>query len=371
MSKFEIFQNNKFFSESKKLKDITWNILSIYRKENNRSLVGAIGANFVISLLLFLVFIYIWKWVINWGFELSYFVLIYWLVDMLERYTRLTIYSIRTIWIKIVSVDKLLDTFNNIQEIWWINNTTSFNYINWDIDIENLSFWYCEDNIFYDFSLHIKWWKKTALVWDSGSWKTTLVKLITWYIHPKSWSISVDNQNIQDINLISYYKNIWYLTQEPSVFDWTIMENLSYALDREPTKEEIETTIKNSKCEFIYDLPNWFETEIWERWVKLSWGQKQRLAIAKIMIKNPNIILLDEPTSALDSISEQVVSEALHNLFKWRTVIVIAHRLQTVKEADDIIVLKSWKILERGTHEQLSQIEWWDYRKMLDLQTSF
>ncbi len=371
MSKFEILQNNKFSHEANKLKNITWNILNLWWKEDDRWTMWIIWVNLIISLILFTIFIYIWKWVINWNFQLSYFVLIYWLVDILERHTRFITNNIREFWIKIVHVDKLLETFENIKEIWWINNITPFLYSKWDIKINNLTFWYWDDNIFNDLLLELIWWKKTAIVWDSWSWKTTLMKLIAWYLHPKSGEIIIDNQNIQNINLISYYKHIWYLTQDPSVFDWTVLENLTYALDREPTKEELEFTIKNSKCEFIYELPNWFETEIWERWVKLSWGQKQRLAIAKIMIKNPNIILLDEPTSALDSISEQVVSEALHNLFKWRTVIVIAHRLQTVKEADDIIVLKSWKILERWSHEQLSQIENWEYKKMLDLQTSF
>jgi len=115
----------------------------------------------------------------------------------------------------------------------------------------------------------------------------------------------------------------------------------------------VRKAIKLSKCEFIYDLPDGLKTEIGERWVRLSWGQRQRLAIAKIFLKNPEIILLDEPTSALDSFSEEAITEAMHNLFEHRTVIIIAHRLQTVKEADDIIVFDEWKIVERWTHKSL------------------
>lgn len=371
MSKFEILQNNKFSYEANKLNSITRNVLKIWWKEDDLGVIWTVWVKFIISSILFFVFVYIWKWTIEWNFQLSYFILIYWLVDVLKTYTWTSTKISRNIWIQIVDVNKLLETFSNISEIQWINNPTPFSYATWNIQINNLTYWYNEDNIFNNFSLNISGWKKTAFVWDSGSGKTTLMKLIAWYIHPKTWEIVVDNQNVQDVNLISYYKNIWYLTQEPSVFDGTIIENLTYALDREPTKEELDNAIKNSKCEFIYELQNSLETEIWERWVKLSWWQKQRLAIAKIMLKNPNIILLDEPTSALDSISEQVVSEAFHNLFIWRTVIVIAHRLQTVKEADDIIVFKKWKILERWTHEELSKKNNWEYKKMLDLQTSF
>ena len=121
---------------------------------------------------------------------------------------------------------------------------------------------------------------------------------------------------------------------------------------------------------FVYDFPNGLETEIWEKWIRLSWGQRQRLAIAKIFLKNPKIIILDEPTSALDSFSEEQITIAMHNLFKWRTVIIIAHRLQTVKSADDIILIEDGKVKERWTHASLVRKKW-IYKKMLDLQSWF
>lgn len=115
----------------------------------------------------------------------------------------------------------------------------------------------------------------------------------------------------------------------------------------------MKDVIKATKCEFIRDFPDGLETEIGERGIRLSGGQRQRLAIAKIMLKNPQIILLDEPTSALDSFSEEAITEAMHNLFEGKTVIIIVHRLQTVKNADDIIVLDAGKVIERGTHNEL------------------
>ena len=207
-------------------------------------------------------------------------------------------------------------------------------------------------------------------MWQSGGGKSTLVKLISWYIRQDSWDILVDNQNLKDVSLKSYYKDIWYLTQEPSVFDGTIRENLLYAVTEDTCQDEIDNIIELAHCEFIYDLPFGLDTEIWERGVKLSGGQKQRLAIAKIFLKNPKIIILDEPTSALDSLSEQKITEAMHNLFKNRTVLVIAHRLQTVKYADDIIVIENGKIKERGTHKELVKHHWF-YKQMLDLQSGF
>jgi len=147
-------------------------------------------------------------------------------------------------------------------------------------------------------------------------------------------------------------------------------EVIADALDRDLSENEINDVLKQSNCEFIYDLPNWVNTEIWERGVRLSWWQKQRLAIAKIMLKNPKIIILDEPTSALDSFSEEQITKAMNNLFKDRTVIVIAHRLQTVRYADEIFVFESWKLVENWTHSSLIK-KWWVYSKMLELQSWF
>ena len=196
------------------------------------------------------------------------------------------------------------------------------------------------------------------------------MKLIAWYIIPNGWEIFVDEQNIHQVNIYDYYSNIWFLTQDPSVFDGTIYENLVYSLNNQPTDDQLKKVIKSAKCEFIYDFSEWLQTEIWERGVRLSWWQKQRLAIAKIMLKNPNIILLDEPTSALDSFNEEEISQALNNLFKWKTVIIVAHRLQTVKSADRILLFENWKVVEDWTHQSLIKKNW-KYKRMLDLQTGF
>lgn len=239
-----------------------------------------------------------------------------------------------------------------------------------NISFENISFAYEDSNVFEKFSLYIQWSKKTALVWVSWGGKSTIIKLIAWYIRPDKGDMIIDDQKLSKVSLKSYYKHIGYLTQEPSVFDGTIYDNLTYALDHKPTTEEVENAIEQAQCQFIYEFKDKLLTEIGEKGIRLSWWQRQRLAIAKIFLKNPEIILLDEPTSALDSLSEEAITKAMHNLFVWRTVIVIAHRLQTVKYADDIIVLEAWRVVERGTHHDLVKLGG-HYAKMLELQSWF
>ncbi|MDQ7009244.1 MAG: ABC transporter ATP-binding protein [Candidatus Gracilibacteria bacterium] len=271
----------------------------------------------------------------------------------------------------IVNVEKLWDFFDNTPEMKGYDTGKEFEYKNGKIEIENLTYGYSENKlVFKNFDLKLKGGKITAFVGNSGSGKSTLVKLIAGYISSNSGNIIIDEQKIDEISLKSYYKNIGYLTQDPSVFDGTILNNLTYAIDRELKKGELENILKQSKCEFIYDLEDGINTEIGERGVRLSGGQKQRLAIAKIFLKDPKIIILDEPTSALDSFSEEQITFAMHNLFKNRTVIIIAHRLQTVKDAGDIILFENGKIVERGTHKELVDLKG-QYNKMLELQSGF
>jgi len=268
-----------------------------------------------------------------------------------------------------VHIEKLWDTFDHLKAIENYDTWESFIFHGGNYTLQNVSFSYNKSiPVFQKLSFDIQWGKKTALVGRSWGGKTTLMKLLAGYMRPTGWKLLIDDQDITDIRLDSYYPHIWYLTQEPSVFDGTIEENLMYGAKKKPTLKDISQAIELSECQFIYELENWIKTEIWERWVRLSGGQKQRLAIAKIFLKDPEIILLDEPTAALDSYSEQKVAKAFEHLFRWRTVIVIAHRLQTVKSADDIIVLEKWKIVERWTHKELLKLGK-KYAGMVDLQS--
>ena len=269
-------------------------------------------------------------------------------------------------------IEKLWNFFDNTPVMTGYEEWNNFEYKTWKIEIQNISYGYWEWNsVFTDFNLNITWWTITALVWPSGWWKSTLVKLIAAYIRPDKWEIIIDWQKLSKTALKSYYQSIGYLTQEASVFDGTISENLSYALNWEVSDEKMNEVLALAKCEFVREFEHGVDTEIWEKWIRLSWWQRQRLAIAKIFLKNPHIIILDEPTSALDSFSEKKISEAMENLFAWRTVIIIAHRLQTVKHADTIIYIQDWKIVEQGNHETLSNDKNSKYKEMLDLQSGF
>lgn len=369
MSKYEILQNWKLESELDKQEILIKNRIKLRQTANREKYIWHILS--FISNDSFRVWIYltVWIWVIYWQYSLAYLVLIIQLLIMLSR----NIWEIRNVMRRyykiIVDIEKLREVFENIPKI-DTDSWSQFNPWKCDIEIKNLSFSYNNNEVFSKFSLNIKWWTKTALVWDSWWWKSTLMKLIAGYISPNSWDIIIDKQKLSQLNLISYYKNIGYLTQDPSVFDWTIYENLTYALDYEPSDKELKNIISLSQCEFVYDFEKWLKTQIWERGVRLSGWQKQRLAIAKIMLKNPKIILLDEPTSALDSQNEELVTKALNNLFQGKTVIVIAHRLQTVKNANEILYIANWKIVERWNHEELYKLGW-EYFKLVELQSGF
>lgn len=371
MSKNEILQINKIDSELDKIKELWKNFIGFNVTMANWRMLQNRITPFIIALWLF-VFSYVyWPMVISWKIELSEFV---WITSIFLVINS-SIMSFIMFYIDLTKdftdIQKMWDFFENTPEIEWYNIWKDFEYKKWDIVLENVTYWYFEEkNVFNNFNIKIKWWEITALVWTSWWWKTTLVKLISWYIKAKKWKIFIDNQLIDEISLKSLYKNIWYLTQEPSVFDWTVLENLTYAIKTEVWEDQIKQIIKQSNCEFIYELQNWINTEIWEKWVRLSWWQKQRLAIAKIMLKDPKIIILDEPTSALDSFSEEQITKAMNNLFIWRTVIIIAHRLQTVKHADNIFVIENWEIIEDWNHRELIKLKW-KYKKMLDLQSGF
>ena len=400
-SKNEIIQSRKIDYEVDQYTPYKFGIIRTLEDIMKYKFYGDTVSTLLIQWLRLCAIFAVWYGLFWWILNVSTFVVVMMLLSMIDG----SLYEVSRLYISLTGhfthIEKLREVFDNAPVVANTHSWKPFVYNKWTIKFAGLWFQYDDTKtIFDDFSLRIQWWTTTALVWHSWSGKSTLIKLLSGYLIPTTGSVSIDWQDLQTVQLDSLYQHIWYLTQEPAVFDGTIRENLLYGISSEllppaPSKIEGESqdasspilgedwggvtlgsnlslhqAIKLSQCEFIYDLEQWLDTEIGERWVRLSWGQRQRLAIAKIFLKNPEIIILDEPTSALDSFSEEKVTEAMHTLFAWRTVIIIAHRLQTVREADDIIVLDQWKMVERWTHNQLDK-QWWTYKRMLDLQTAF
>ncbi len=209
------------------------------------------------------------------------------------------------------------------------------------------------DAIFEDFSLDVKPGERIGLVGVSGSGKTTLTKLLLRFADVEQGTVTIDGEDIKHITQKSLRESIAYVPQETALFHRSISENIAYG-KLNATKEEIKRAAKLANAdEFIKRLPDGYETLVGERGIKLSGGQRQRIAIARAILKDAPILVLDEATSALDSESEALIQEALIQLMKNRTSIVIAHRLSTVASLDRIVVLDNGKIVEQGTHKEL------------------
>lgn len=223
-----------------------------------------------------------------------------------------------------------------------------------EISFDDVSFAY-DDNkeILKDITFDIEAGKTVAIVGPSGGGKTTLCHLIPRFYEIEEGSISIDNIDIRKFTRKSLRKNIGIVQQDVFLFTGTILENIQCG-KLDATKEEVYKAAKNANIhDFIMSLPEGYDTYVGERGVKLSGGQKQRISIARVFLKNPPIIILDEATSALDNATEFLIQKALDELSKGRTTIVVAHRLSTIKNADEIIVLTDQGIQEKGRHQEL------------------
>ena len=223
-----------------------------------------------------------------------------------------------------------------------------------DILFERVSFSYdAAKEVVRDIDLSIPHGQKVALVGPSGGGKTTLCHLIPRFYRYESGVLSIDGIDINEVTLDSLRKNIGIVQQDVFLFDGTIGENIMYGRP-DATREEMELAAKRANIdEYVATLPDGYDTRIGERGVKLSGGQKQRLSIARVFLKDPAILILDEATSALDNTTEILIQNALDELCRGRTTLVVAHRLSTVKNADRIVVVSEGRITEEGTHEEL------------------
>ncbi|MFQ6097210.1 MAG: ABC transporter ATP-binding protein, partial [Armatimonadota bacterium] len=210
--------------------------------------------------------------------------------------------------------------------------------------------------------------KMIALVGPSGGGKSTIVNLIPRFYDPVDGRILIDGHDLRDLKINSLRQHIGIVLQETFLFSGTIRDNIKYGKAKATDEEVINAAIAANAHDFIMEFPEGYETEIGERGVGLSGGQRQRISIARAILRNPKILILDEATSSLDSQAEAQIQEALDKLMANRTTFVIAHRLSTVMNADEILVIDEGKIVERGTHEQLVKKDGGLYQRLCRVQ---
>ncbi|MCB0637194.1 MAG: ABC transporter ATP-binding protein [Lewinella sp.] len=264
-------------------------------------------------------------------------------------------------------VETLLDAVNTLPEAEQARPLTDFRQ---GIRYEQVSFAYAtsEGPVLQQVDLDVPKGKVVALVGSSGAGKSTIVDLLPRFYDVTGGRITIDGVDIREYRLHDLRRLMGIVSQEAILFNDTIYNNIVFGLEREVTPEQVEQAARIANAhEFILATERGYQTNIGDRGGKLSGGQRQRLTIARAILRDPAILILDEATSALDSESEKLVQQALNQLMQGRTAIVIAHRLSTVQHADEIIVMREGRIVERGTHGELIQ-EDGDYRKLVALQ---
>jgi len=236
------------------------------------------------------------------------------------------------------------------------------------VTFDRVSFCYNETRpTIVDISFEVGRNETAAFVGLSGAGKTTIINLISRFYEPTSGTIRIDGIDVREVTLASLRSQLGLVTQETILFNDTVRNNIAYGLGDMPFERIVEAAQAAQAHDFITRLPEGYDTPIGERGGLLSSGQRQRLAIARALLKNPPILILDEATSALDTESESLIQIALANVMKGRTTLVIAHRISTIRNADRIFVVDSGRIAESGTHEDLYGLNG-IYRKLYDLQ---
>ena len=282
-------------------------------------------------------------------------------------------YSIRKGMASLERIDAILNTQSNIHE----PNEPQKAVFEYQIAFENISFAYQADrDVLRDIQLTIAKGQTVALVGQSGSGKTTLTDLLPRFYDPTQGAVTIDGVDIRRFSTYDLRALMGIVSQEPILFNDTIYNNITFGVDLSSPapngiswQSAVEQAAKVANAhEFIMQTENGYETVIGDRGTRLSGGQKQRLSIARAILKNPPILILDEATSALDTESERLVQEALENLMKERTSLVVAHRLSTIKHAHLICVMHEGQIVERGTHDQLYARNGY-YTKLVDMQS--
>ncbi len=253
------------------------------------------------------------------------------------------------------SWERILQILDEKPAVTMIDNPRKLKKIEGSIEFENVNYRYPsrQDYVFKNLNFKINPGEMAAFVGPSGSGKSTIINLLLRFFDPNAGNILFEGHNLRELDIKDLRYNMGLVTQDTILFDDTVAKNISIGKPDASKEEIMEATKSADAHSFINSLPQGYNTVLGERGIKLSGGQKQRLAIARAILKNPKIILFDEATSNLDTASEKVVQHAIEKTLKKRTVIMVAHRLSTIKKADKIIVLEDTHIAEMGNHKEL------------------
>lgn len=254
------------------------------------------------------------------------------------------------------SIHRILNLLNTQPEI--VSGTQSLAQVQGDVKFENVSFAYKNrESVLQGLTLHMPAGKTSAIVGATGAGKSTIVKLLLRFYDVQSGKVTLDGQDVRDVNLQDLRESIGFVSQDVFLFHGTVKENITYGTFNASMEQIVEAAKIAEAHEFILSLPDGYDTIIGERGQKLSGGQRQRLSIARAILKNPPILVLDEATSSVDNETEAAIQRSLEKIAVGRTTILIAHRLSTIRNADHIFVLENGVLREHGKHEELLQTD--------------
>ena len=356
---FEVKNFFRVTDDLRRIRLFTWNLGAVFH-----SFTGLVWI--LLELGIFYFSLVLWsKGILTAG----WFVLIQ--LYMINLFTKVWDFgkNIQRLYESLADAEEMTIIFNTPHEIQDVIRARKLKVNEGQIVFKNVDFnYHSTRSIFKKFNLEIESRENVAFVGASGSGKTTIVKLLLRMSDVSAGHILIDGQNISKMTQESLWENISMVPQDPILFHRSLMENIRYGKPGS-TDEEVIKAAKLAKChDFVMETDFGYETFVGERGIKLSGGERQRIAIARAILRNAKILVLDEATSSLDSNSENLIQEALAELMKEKTVIVVAHRLSTIRKMDRIIVIDEGKIIETGTHDELANKPEGAYAKLWQLQ---
>jgi len=365
----------KAFNAEKKMENRFYNAVEDHRhtvnKVNTRQQLAHPMSEFLGTILIVFVLWFGGSLILNNSSSITapsfifYLVMLYSLINPLKEFSKAS-YNIPKGLASMERIDKILKAENKLKDP---ANPTPLHSFENKIEYKEISFKYENKWVLRNINLTIEKGKTIALVGQSGSGKSTLVDLLPRFYDVQEGEVLVDGINVKDVLLKDLHSLMGNVNQEAILFNDTFFNNISFGVDNATMEEVIEAAKIANAHEFIMASEKGYDTTIGDRGGKLSGGQRQRISIARAILKNPPILILDEATSALDTESERMVQDALEKLMKSRTTVAIAHRLSTMRNADEICVLHEGEIVERGKHEELLLLDGY-YKKLCDMQST-